>query len=119
MAGIHVYNRKIEDHSSDLNNYKIFRPNVLSNPYTQIKDKKTKALFVVNNRDEALEKYSHYFDLMYGSNIEFTKLIDEIYSKYKNGEDIWLECFCSPQECHGDIIANKLRSRLIKEKIRG
>lgn len=118
MCGIHVYNRKLEDHSSDLNNYKIFRPNILGNPYTHIKEKKTKALFIVNNRDEAIDRYSEYYDIMYGSNLMFTKLIDEIYEKYKRGEDVWLECYCSPQRCHGDIIVNKLRSRLIKEKMR-
>lgn len=119
MAGIHIYNRTNEDHSNELNNYPIFRPNILGNPYTDIKDKKTKALFIVNNRDEAIERYSHYFDLMYGSNIDFTKTIDEIYLKYKNGEDIWLECYCTPKPCHGEVIINKLRSRLIKEKIKG
>lgn len=118
MAGIHLYNRTNEDHSNEPNNYPIYRPNILGNPYTHIKDKKTKALFIVNNRDEAIERYSHYFDLMYGSNIDFTKMIDEIYTKYKNGEDVWLECYCFPKPCHGDVIINKLRSRLIKEKMR-
>lgn len=118
MAGIHLYNRTNEDHSNELNNYPIYRPNILGNPYTHIKDKKTKAIYVVSDREEAIKRYSHYFDIMYGSNISFTNLIDEIYTKYKNGEDVWLECYCFPKPCHGDVIINKLRSRLIKEKMR-
>lgn len=112
---IYVYNRTKETHVGP-NNYPIFRgKSILANPYTDIKDKATKALFVVKNREEALAKYSQYFDLMYASNIEFKKLVDEIYKKYKNGEDIYLECYCAPLPCHGNIIANKLQKRSIKE----
>lgn len=100
------------------NVYLIHRPYILSNPYTHIKDKQTKAMFVVPTREEAIERYSHYYDVMYGKNIEFTKVIDEIYEKYRKGEDILLGCYCSDKEtCHGDIIIKKLQGRLIKEKI--
>ena len=54
---------------------------------------------------------------MYGTDDDFTKAIDEIYEHYKNGEDVYLQCFCKPLPCHGDIIADKLQRRLIKEKI--
>lgn len=118
MSGIHVYNRTVEMHDNEPNNYPIYRPFILSNPYTHIKDKKTKALYVLNTREEAINAYSHYFDLMYGSNISFTKIIDEIYDKYKSGEDIWLECYCAPKPCHGNVIEEKLRCRLIKEKLK-
>lgn len=111
-----VYNRKEEEHIGE-NNYPIFRPSILSNPYTHIKDKQTKALYVVKTREEAIEKYSHHFDVMYGRNTEFTKLIDEIYDKYRKGEDVYLECYCKPLPCHGDIIAEKLQCRLIREKV--
>lgn len=113
-----VYNRTKEDHSNNPNNFPIYRPSVLGNPYTHIKDKATKAIYVVNTRDEAIDKYSEYFDIMYGSNIAFTQAIDKIYEKYKSGEDVYLECYCHPQRCHGDIIAEKLKRRLIKEKIK-
>jgi hypothetical protein len=106
-----------EDHSSNPNNYPIFRPNILGNPFTHIKDRNTKASYVVSTRDEAVERYSRYFDAMYGSNIKFTLAVDEIYEKYKNGEDVYLECYCHPLKCHGDVIADKLRKRLIKEKL--
>ena len=114
---IYVYNRKIETHHGD-NNFYIGRGSVLGNPYTHITDKKTKALYQAKDRDDAIEKYSHYFDLMYGSNIAFTKEIDKIYEIYKSGVDVYLECYCTPLRCHGDIIKEKLESRLLKERIK-
>ena len=116
MGKIIVYHRTQETHDGE-NNFKIFRPSILSNPYTHIKDKKTLATFIVSDRDTAIDMYEKYFDLMYGSNKQFTNEIDKIYEKYKSGEDIYLECYCKPKRCHGDIIKEKLERRLIKEKI--
>ncbi len=118
---IYVYNRNVEDFSALENNYYIGRENILSNPYTHLPVKDTKAMFQCKTREEAIEKYDEYFDIMYGNNIEFTKIIDEMYEKYKNGEDIYLECYCGKGEngekkCHGEVIAEKLQKRLIKEK---
>ena len=114
--GLIVYNRTIESHSSDKNNYRIFRPSILGNPYTHLPVDKTKAIYQVKSRDEAVENYSKYFDIMYRSNLKFKAAVDEIYEKYKSGETIWLECYCHPQRCHGDIIKEKLEKRLIKER---
>lgn len=114
--GIKRFNVMDEEYFGD-NVYLIHRPFILSNPYTHIKDKQTKAMFVVKTREEAIERYSHYYDVMYGKNIKFTQEIDEIYEKYKRGEDILLGCYCSlKEECHGDIIMKKLQGRLVKEK---
>jgi hypothetical protein len=114
--GIRRFNVMDEEYFGD-NVYLIHRPFILSNPYTHIKDKQTKAMFVVNTREEAIERYSHYYDIMYGKNIKFTQEIDEIYEKYRRGEDILLGCYCSlKEECHGDIIMKKLQGRLVKEK---
>lgn len=115
---IYVYNRKVEDHSNERNNYACYRPSILSNPFTHIKDKKTLAMFVVKTRDEAIDRYDAYFDRMYKGNAPFKFLIDEIYEKYKNGEDIYLECYCKPERCHCDIIKEKLEKRLMKERIK-
>ena len=114
---IYIYDRNVEDFSALENNYPIYRGvSILGNPYTHLPVKDTKAMFQCKTREEAIEKYSEYFDIMYGNNIEFTKIIDEMYEKYKNGEDLFLECYCKPQPCHGDIIAKKLQEMLIKEK---
>lgn len=115
--GITIYNINKELYDGD-NNYYIGRPSILSNPYTHIKDKHTLAKYVVNSRDEAIDMYEKYFDIMYNSNIEFTTMVDEIYEKYKNGEDVYLGCYCKPLRCHGDVIKDKLQQKLIKEKIK-
>lgn len=113
-----VYNRAQEDHSSSPNNYPIFRgKSILGNPYTDKPLKKTLAIYQVKDRDEAIERYGAYFDMMYATNPSFKDLIDEIYNKYKEGETVYLECYCKPLRCHGDIIAEKLKKRLIKEKV--
>lgn len=113
-----VYNRKDEDYSSLPNNYPIYRGgSVLGNPYTDKPLKGTLAIYQVRTRDEAIERYDSYFDMQYKVNPTFKSLIDEIYEKYKNGEDVYLECYCHPLRCHGDIIAEKLQKRLIKEKL--
>ena len=113
--GIRVFNVNNEDYFGD-NVYLIHRPHILGNPYTHIRDKQTKAQFVVSTREESIKRYSHYFDIMYGRNLKFTEIIDEIYSKYRKGEEILLGCYCYPQSCHGDVIIKKLQGRLLKEK---
>lgn len=116
MSGIHVYNKENESHSSDPHNYYIGRGSILGNPYTHIKDRRTKALYVVPTRDDAIDSYSEYFDVMYSGNEEFRMAVDKIYDDLKNRKDVYLECYCHPQRCHGDIIKEKLMQRLIKEK---
>lgn len=114
-----VYNRSKEDHSAHPNNFPIYRGgSVLGNPYTDKQVSKTLAVYQVRNREEAIERYSSYFDMQYGRNKDFTKLIDEIYELYKTGEDVYLECYCHPLRCHGDVIVEKLQKRLLREKIR-
>ena len=115
MQCIYVYNRKVETHHK--NNFYVGRGSVLGNPYSYITDKKTKAIYQAKDRDDAIDKYSHYFDLMYGSNLAFTSAIDKIYELYKTGEDVYLECYCKPLRCHADVIKEKLEKRLLKEKI--
>jgi len=114
-----VYNRTKEDHTDKgLSNYPAYRGSILGNPYTHIKDKQTKALFIVKTRDEAIDRYEAYFDRMYKGNAPFKYIIDEIYEKYKNGEDVYLECYCKPERCHCDVIKEKLEKRLMKERIK-
>ena len=58
--------------------------------------------------------YSYIFS---GGSMEKNVELTLIYETYKSGEDVYLGCYCYPQACHCDVIANKLRSRLIKEKL--
>lgn len=114
---IYRYCLSNENYEGD-NVYAICRPSILGNPYSHLPEDKCLALYKCKNRDEAIDNYGKYFDIMYGSNIKFTNAIDEIYKKYKSGEDVYLGCFCPKTlKCHGDIIIEKLQKRLIKEKI--
>jgi hypothetical protein len=115
---IYVYNSHNEDFTLKPNNYYIGRPSVLGNPFTHNGVKTNLAKLAFKTREEAVEAYEKYFDIMYGKDNEFTKAFDEIYEHYKNGEDIYLQCFCKPLACHGDIIANKLQKKLIQEKLK-
>ena len=112
-----VYNRKTETHSDSPNNFRCYRPFALANPYTHLPVEKTKAMYKVATRDDAVKAFDHYFDLMYRSNVRFKRVVDIIYERYKSGEDVFLECYCKPEACHCDVIKEKLEKRLMKEKI--
>ena len=114
---IYVYNSRNEDFTLKPNNYYIGRPSVLGNPFTHNGVRTNLAKLSFKTREDAIAAYEKYFDTMYGKDDEFTKAFDEIYEHYKNGEDIYLQCFCKPLVCHGDIIADKLQRKLIKEKM--
>ena len=126
---IYVYNKKIEDFSNKPNHFNIGRPYVLQNPYTHLPIDKTKAIYKVATKEDAIKAYDHYFDIMYRSNLRFKRVVDLIYEKYKSGEDVYLACWCKRYPvnseaykndteitCHGDIIKQKLEKRLLKEK---
>lgn len=115
--GIKIYNIKSEEHTGP-NVFYCGRGSVLGNPYTHIKDRETKAKYVVPTREEAIARYEHYFDTMYGSNKQFTIAFDEIYRHYRNGEDVYLGCYCYPQRCHCEVLVNRMRRKLIREKIK-
>ena len=115
---IHVYNSHDEDHTNGEGcNFYIGRPSPLSNPFTHNGVRTSLAKLSFKTREEAIEAYKRYFDKMYGTDEEFTKAFDEIYEHYKNGDDIYLQCFCKPLACHGDYIAEQLQRKLVKEKL--
>ena len=112
---IYIYNTKTEDFTSHPNNFYIGRGGILGNPYGVAGKRFSLAKLTYPTREEAIDAYERYFDYMYGNDDDFTKAFDEIYEKYRNGEDVYLQCFCKPLPCHGDIIAKKLQEKLIKE----
>lgn len=118
---IHIYNIHQEDHSS--NEGAVFycgrskNGNPLGNPFTHNGIKSDIAKLSFKTREEAIKAFGEYFDISYGKDEDLTNAFDEIYEHYKNGEEIWLGCFCKPKACHCDIIADRLQRKLIKEKI--
>lgn len=114
-----VYNRADEDHSENPNNYPCYRGgSILGNPYTDKPVHKTLAIYQAKSREDAIARYDSYFDMMYSSNPEFKAIVDEIYDKYKRGEDVYLECYCHPKPCHCDVIAKKIKERALRDKIK-
>lgn len=114
---IYVYNSYIEDNTSKPNNFYIGRGGLLGNPFTHNGVRSIFKTLSFKTREQAIEAYDKYFDEMYGNDETFTKAFDEIYEHYKNGEDVYLQCFCKPKPCHGDVIAEKLQRKLIKDKM--
>lgn len=64
---------------------------------THIKDKKTKAEFIVNSREESIKKYKEYI-------LNKPKLLNDI--EELRGKV--LACWCKPLSCHGDILIELL-----------
>lgn len=113
---IYVYNSKVEDHTAHVNNTPIYRGTIFGNPFTYNGKRSSFAKKSFKTREEAINAYKDYFKLMYERDAEFKRAFDELYEKYKNGEDIYLQCFCKPLKCHGDVIAEELQKKLILEK---
>lgn len=120
MGKITVYNTHQEDYTYKPNNFLICRTkdgNPLANPFTYNGVKTRLAKLSFKTREEAIDAYKMYFKKMYSLDECLTKAFDTIYEKYKNGEDIYLQCCCKPLPCHGDFLAEELQRKLIKEKM--
>jgi len=73
------------------------------NPFTHIKDRNTKAEYIVSTREESIERFREY-----------------IYHKIQTGEisveELYelqgkrLGCFCKPKSCHGDILVEIIQA---------
>lgn len=120
MGRIIVYNSHNEDHTGEPNNFYIGRSksgNPLGNPFTHNGVRTSIAKLSFKTREEAIEAFRRYFKEEYGKDPAITKAFDEIYEHYKNGEDVYLQCFCKPNACHGDVIAEELQKKLVKERL--
>ena len=63
------------------------------NPFTHISDKKTKAEFIVDTREQVIESYRDCV-------VKQPQLLKDLHElKGKT-----LGCFCKPKSCHGDIL---------------
>ncbi len=114
---IKLYNIHNEDHTSNKNNFYIGRGSILGNPFTHDGKRSSLAKLSFKTAEEAINAYKLYFKEMYLTDIEFKNEFDKIFDLYKNGEDIYLQCFCYPKPCHGDVIIEELQKKLIKESL--
>lgn len=122
MGKIHVFNLHEEDHTNEPGYFYIGRSkdgNPLGNPFTYNGKHSSLAKLSFKTRDEAVDAFQVYFKKCYGEpgHEDLTNAFNKIYEAYKSGIDIYLGCFCKPKRCHGDIIAEELQKKLVREKI--
>lgn len=121
-ATIHIVNVNTDDCSGKRNYYYCGRSkteNPLGNPFTYNGVKTSLAKLSFKTREEAIDAYREYFKRVYGKPgyEKLTNKFNEIYSHYKNNEDIYLGCWCHPLPCHTQVIAEELEKKLIREKM--
>ncbi len=99
---INVVNK--HKHKPTKNDVYIGRGSAVGNPYTHIKDRKTKADFICETREEAMDNYRNWLkEQIDDKNKIVTNVLNDIWKRNKKG-DVNLVCFCKPKSCHGDII---------------
>lgn len=76
----------------------IGRPSKWGNPFTHIKDRQTKAEFIVETREEAIAKYREWI-------VTQSNLLGDLYEL----KDQTLGCWCTPQACHGDVLVELVK----------
>jgi hypothetical protein len=74
----------------------IGRPSKWGNPFTHIADKTTLAKYLVSTRSESIEKYKEW--ILEGDGNHLLNDLHELKGKI-------LGCWCKPNNCHGDILA--------------
>lgn len=122
MGKIHVINIHTTD-CSNMKNYfyigKSKNGNPLANPFSFSEKKRSRKNLIFGTREESVEAYRKYFKMAYNKPgfESLTKAFNEIYERYKNNEDVYLGCYCAPLPCHGDVLAEELQKKLIREKI--
>jgi len=101
MSQTRVINLRNERHGDNF--VYIGRGSKWGNPYTHIKGK-TKAQFLVKDREEAIEKYDEWIR----QQPELLKDLHELKGKR-------LGCYCRPHKCHGDILCDLIEEFCSKE----
>ena len=106
-----------EEHTGP-NAFKVYRGYALGNPYTHIKDKKTKAQVIVSTREEAINRYKRYFEESLKINPEFKEEFEKIVDACMKYDEVFLGCYCNLNEtCHADYIIQRLRQECTKRMI--
>ncbi len=83
----------------------IGRPSKWGNPYAYKNDGSTLAKYVVNSRDEAIDAYREYI-----RNGDGKPLLDDLCEL--RGKR--LGCWCKPERCHGDVLAELVLQKYLK-----
>lgn len=84
----------------------IGRPSKWGNPFTHIKDKNTKAEFIVSTRKESIEKYREWV-------LSQPELLNDLYEL----DGKILGCWCSPKSCHGYILIELIHRQKMEQNL--
>lgn len=90
----------------------IGRPNILSSKYSH-KPSKFKWVIRTRSREESVSKFKEYFDAA-KDNQPLKIELDRIYNILVKYNKLVLMCWCSPKQCHGDVIKEYLLKRINK-----
>lgn len=82
----------------------IGRPSKWGNPFSHLNDS-TLAKFKVNSRQEAIDKYREWIRTQQ----HLLDSLDELEGKV-------LGCWCKPKSCHGDVLVELIKERMVEDK---
>jgi hypothetical protein len=82
------------------------RGSPFGNPYSHMKG--TKAEFVVETREEAVEKFLPHFENIRVNDVKAYKALKEMLEHVLDGNNLNLVCYCAPSLCHCIHIKNYL-----------
>lgn len=83
----------------------VARPSVLGNPFVIGAD---------GDRAEVIAKYRAWFDDARRNDARVRAAVDRLASKAREGP-VTLLCYCAPQACHADVIAEEIGRLLALE----
>lgn len=101
LVGLMCRTTVVNKYDSDFDVY-IGRGSKWGNEYTHLKDKKTKAKFVVASRGEAIAAYREWITDGDGKH-----LLDDLHEL--RGKR--LGCTCKPRACHGDVLVSLIQDK--------
>lgn len=122
MTKIVRYCKLTDDHVGD-NTFDVSRSSILGNPYTHIKDRETKAMCKVKDRDTAIEMYKLYFsEMMKATDMRakpFQMAFRKIVDAYKKFDTVYVGCYCRLDEkCHADFIIDEVVRYAVMDALR-
>lgn len=97
-ASSKVFMTKVVHLKKEYYDVDISRASKWGNPFTHIKDRRTKAQFVVETREIAIQKYREWI-------LTQPVLLDSLHEL----KGKILGCWCKPQSCHGDVLVELIK----------
>lgn len=87
------------------------RPTPLGNPFSHMPG--TIAQHQVESRDAAIERYRRWLAEELAANPAgpAAEMLARLVNAYRSEGELTLVCWCAPQACHADVIADAVRER--------